>query len=29
VRGIADEARAHKLIADISRAVYEDALAPL
>ncbi|HYY97378.1 MAG TPA: serine hydrolase [Pyrinomonadaceae bacterium] len=27
VRGIADEARAHKLIADISRAVYEDALA--
>jgi beta-lactamase class A len=24
VRGIADEARAHKLIADISRAVYED-----
>ena len=29
VRGIADEARAHKLIADISRAVYEDALASL
>jgi len=28
VRGIADEKRAHKLIADISRAVYEDALAP-
>lgn len=27
VRGIADEKRAHKLIADISRAVYEDALA--
>jgi beta-lactamase class A len=27
VRGIADEARAHKLIADISRAVYEDATA--
>jgi beta-lactamase class A len=25
VRGIADEERAHKLIADISRAVYEDA----
>ena len=24
VRGIAEEARAHKLIADISRAVYED-----
>jgi beta-lactamase class A len=29
VRGITDEARAHKLIADISRAVYEDATAPL
>ncbi|HVF45328.1 MAG TPA: serine hydrolase [Pyrinomonadaceae bacterium] len=28
VRGIADEKRAHGLIADISRAVYEDALAP-
>lgn len=28
VRGITDEARAHKLIADISRAVYEDATAP-
>jgi beta-lactamase class A len=28
VRGITDEARAHKLIADISRAVYEDALTP-
>jgi beta-lactamase class A len=27
VRGIADEKRAHRLIADISRAVYEDALA--
>lgn len=26
VRGIADEKRAHKLIADISRAVYEEAL---
>jgi beta-lactamase class A len=28
VRGIADEARAHKLIADISRAIYEDTAAP-
>lgn len=28
VRGIADEKRAHKLIADISRAVYENAAAP-
>jgi beta-lactamase class A len=28
VRGIADEKRAHKLIADISRAVYEDVTAP-
>jgi beta-lactamase class A len=28
VRGIAEEARAHKLIADISRAVYEDVSQP-
>ena len=28
VRGLADEARAHRLIADISRAVYEDVTAP-
>lgn len=28
VRGIAEEARAHKLIADISRAVYEDLSQP-
>jgi beta-lactamase class A len=28
VRGIAEEARAHKLIADISRAVYEDVSKP-
>jgi beta-lactamase class A len=28
VRGIADEKRAHRLIADVSRAVYEDAAAP-